>query len=162
MRAAARAVCVALALSGAAGETCPSTGAGVTTHASCQLGVQFSQACSQVRSEITSRLLAFRAGHWVDPHNGGTYNLTSSASATMLQASRVTGAHCPGCYTDKMDFTLTATEDEGCELLACSVSQSSSMCAILPHAPLRHHRPPRPTEHSGEAWDGYSGLAAAT
>lgn len=127
MRAAARAVCVALALSGAAGETCPSTGAGVTTHASCQLGVQFSQACSQVRSEITSRLLAFRAGHWVDPHNGGTYNLTSSASATMLQASRVTGAHCPGCYTDKMDFTLTATEDEGCELLACSVSQSSSM-----------------------------------
>merc|ERR1712216_792389 len=59
---------------------------------------------------------------WVDPHNKGTYTITSS-SATSVSLERVTGNK---KYTDKMILTLTAS-GSGCDMDACSESQVTSV-----------------------------------
>jgi hypothetical protein len=59
---------------------------------------------------------------WVDPHNGGTYSLTTTSSND-IEGQRTTGDK---KYTDKFDFNFKTVGD-GCEVTACSESQVTSV-----------------------------------
>jgi len=96
---------------------CP--GSPVKMHASCDMGVTFTNSCQDVIQEMSTRVTS---DQWIDPHNGGTYTITNQTD-TYLAGQRVTG---DSKYTDKFDFTFTAT-DSGCQVEACSESQVNSM-----------------------------------
>lgn len=96
---------------------CP--GSPVKMHAKCDMGVTFTNSCSDVMTEISNRVTS----DWVDPHNGGTYTITNSTS-TSIEGQRLTG---DGKYTDKFDFEFTSSSDGGCSVEACSESQVNSM-----------------------------------
>jgi hypothetical protein len=99
--------------------TCPKSDSSV--HAGCEMEVTFKNSCESVRNEISSRINGqFQA--WHDPHNNGTYTLTSS-SESQISASRLTGDK---KYTDLMIFTF-ADSATGCTMGACSESQVFSI-----------------------------------
>merc|ERR1719493_104970 len=61
---------------------------------------------------------------WTDPHNKGKYTLLeakSDDSYVLIQRQTANGV-----FTDKADFTLTATADGGCHMEGCSESQGIS------------------------------------
>ena len=97
---------------------CP--GSPVRMHAKCKMGVTFSQPCEVVLTEINARVSGKNG--WTDPHNGGIYSITNQTS-TFLSGQRTTG---DGKYTDKFDFSLTASSG-GCNVEACSESQVNSI-----------------------------------
>ena len=87
-------------------------------HAWARTTVRFDAPCKTVKSEVLARI-AGKNG-WVDPHNAGTYELTSSVG-DVVAASHVTGN---GKYTDKLQFMFeNADGGDDCELSGCSVSQ---------------------------------------
>eukprot|EP00567_Pseudictyota_dubia_P004495 CAMPEP_0197439726 /NCGR_PEP_ID=MMETSP1175-20131217/6396_1 /TAXON_ID=1003142 /ORGANISM="Triceratium dubium, Strain CCMP147" /LENGTH=185 /DNA_ID=CAMNT_0042969687 /DNA_START=86 /DNA_END=643 /DNA_ORIENTATION=- len=109
--------------SAATGTICPGSPASV--HAKCEMTVRFPNEsdCSEVLEEITLRLE--HKNGWVDPHNGGKYELLSSSKdkdTVLLEASRRTGN---GQYTDLLNVQLTA--QNGCVVEACSESQVTSI-----------------------------------
>ena len=110
---------------GSSDYTCPGSAAYV--HASARVQVQANVACDEVQAEMLSRVHSQHTGVWHDPHNNGTYSITSesltSASDT-LAFSRLTGDR---KYTDKMIFSFANSEDGKCEMLACSESQVTSI-----------------------------------
>jgi hypothetical protein len=63
------------------------------------------------------------AGSWSDPHNGGTYTL-SSATPSSIAGRRLTG---DGRYTDEFDLSFDSTDAGGCAVAACSESQVTSV-----------------------------------
>lgn len=98
---------------------CPDSPASV--HAKCKMKIVFNATpCDMVKSEIISRISGEM--QWVDPHNGGTYNLSSNEEAK-LKGSRRTGDN---KYTDLFEMEFT---DEGanCVVEACSASQVTSV-----------------------------------
>ena len=97
-------------------KACP--GSPVAVHAKCDMSVKFTQSCDSVASEISARVNS----DWTDPHNGGTYSLSSSNSS-YIAGQRVTG---DGKYTDKFDFMLSEN-GKGCLVEACSESQVMSI-----------------------------------
>lgn len=111
---------LALAASGASAKvTCPGSDAWV--HASAEVTVSFaSTTCDAISTEMKARVS--KENGWVDPHNGGTYTLTSSSS-TGLAGTRATG---DGKYTDKFAFELE-TVGSGCKVTGCSESQVTSI-----------------------------------
>eukprot|EP01083_Nonionella_stella_P270656 916657_1 len=125
---------------GAGTITCP--GSPSWQHAKCSMTVSFpSHTCAQVREEITLRLTQTS---WIDPHNNGTYKLTSTTDTDsddgsdlsdggteVVTGERLTG---DGKYTDKFVFTFTessssssSSSSSGCEVTACSESQVFSI-----------------------------------
>ena len=98
---------------------CPTSGSSM--HAGCQTQIQFKDACSVVRGEITKRVQG-QPDNWVDPHNAGTYSFISQSDA-LFELSRVTGDK---KYTDKINYVF---EDAGtgCNVAACSQSQVFSI-----------------------------------
>jgi hypothetical protein len=100
-------------------------------HAKAEVTVDFAVPCANVATEIMARVSG--EGGWTDPHNGGSYSCigscpTSGTSPFTLQ--RVTGrTDRGGPYTDKMDFHFTSVASghtSGCQMTACSESQSNS------------------------------------
>merc|ERR550539_2277564 len=59
---------------------------------------------------------------WTDPHNKGKYSLLKSSDSYIL-IQRTTANN---VFTDKSDFTLTATSSGGCKVEGCSESQGIS------------------------------------
>eukprot|EP01083_Nonionella_stella_P302825 1045671_1 len=118
---------------GAGTITCP--GSPSWQHAKCSMTVSFpSHTCAQVREEITLRLTQTS---WIDPHNNGTYKLTSTTDTDsddgsdlsdggteVVTGERLTG---DGKYTDKFVFTFTESSSSGCQVTACSESQVFSI-----------------------------------
>lgn len=120
---------------GDGGVSCP--GSPSWQHAKCSMTVSFpSNTCAQVKEEIVLRLTQ---SSWIDPHNNGTYKLTSKSDggggggteADVVTGERLTG---DGKYTDKFVFTFTPEESEsssssssGCQVTACSESQVFSI-----------------------------------
>jgi hypothetical protein len=119
---------------GAGTITCP--GSPSWQHAKCSMTVSFpSHTCAQVREEITLRLTQTS---WIDPHNNGTYKLTSTTDIDsddgsdggneVVTGERLTG---DGKYTDKFVFTFTesssSSSSSGCQVTACSESQVFSI-----------------------------------
>ena len=100
--------------------SCP--GSPSATHAKCELALTFSDACADVASEILLRISG--TDGWQDPHNRGTYSVTAS-SASQIDGERVTGDGTN--YLDKFKFMLAAGASGGCEVTACSESQSPSV-----------------------------------
>jgi hypothetical protein len=96
---------------------CPGSASAI--HAKCEMGVQFSNSCDEVRAEIVGRI---QSPTWTDPHNGGTYSLVSS-NASYVSGTRLTGDK---KYTDKFDFIFSAS-GTSCKVEACSESQVFSM-----------------------------------
>mmetsp|Transcript_10166 Transcript_10166/g.15323 ORF Transcript_10166/g.15323 Transcript_10166/m.15323 type:complete len:198 (-) Transcript_10166:99-692(-) len=114
---------------GAGAVTCP--GSPSWQHAKCSMMVSFpSHTCAQVREEITLRLTETS---FIDPHNNGTYKLTSTTDDgsdggnEVVTGERLTG---DGKYTDKFVFTFTeslSSSSSGCQVTACSESQVFSI-----------------------------------
>jgi hypothetical protein len=96
---------------------CP--GSASKIHAKCLMDVKFENSCDSIIKEIENRV---NSNSWTDPHNGGTYTITSSNS-TYLAGQRVTGDE---KYTDKFDYTFTSS-GSGCNVEACSESQVMSI-----------------------------------
>ncbi|CAE7512162.1 unnamed protein product [Symbiodinium microadriaticum] len=88
-------------------------------HAKCHMDVTFQHSCDSIITEIADRV---DSKTWTDPHNGGSYSITSSNS-TYLAGQRITGN---GKYTDKFDFYF-AESGSGCAVEACSESQVTSL-----------------------------------
>lgn len=111
------AVFLAFAASAKAGPECPSSGSWI--HASTSVEVTLMKAtCNTVMSEMMARVGAQPAG-WHDPHNNGTYALTSGPmDLPKVELTRVTG---DGKYTDKILFTC---QDGGCGPAGCSAKLS--------------------------------------
>ena len=87
-------------------------------HAWARTTVRFDAPCKTVKGEVLARI-AGKNG-WVDPHNAGTYALTSSVG-DVVAANHVTGN---GKYTDKLQFMFeNADGGDDCEVSGCSVSQ---------------------------------------
>lgn len=105
----------------ASNSTCP--GSPSATHAKCEVSLAFESACETVSTEILDRIRG-RDG-WVDPHNAGTYDVTSSTSSR-IDGERVTAdGH---AYVDRFTFTFDPSAgDGGCAVSACSESQSPSV-----------------------------------
>jgi len=103
-----------------AGYSCPDSPARI--HASCKQAAHFSTDCATVSAEIQARVAAQSTGGWYDPHNNGTYTL-SSATDTELQLQRITGDK---KYTDKLTISLSGSNGE-CVLSGCSQSQVTSV-----------------------------------
>jgi len=82
-------------------------------------GIQGSR-CSTVLAEIKARVAGTNG--WIDPHNGGTYQITSE-SDSRVELTRTTGDK---KYTDKMILTLE-DDGSGCSLSGCSESQVTSV-----------------------------------
>jgi len=91
-------------------------------HASCELTVDFSNSCGDVQTEMKARING-QYNEWHDPHNNGTYAITSS-SGNELATSRLTGDK---KYTDLQLFTFTSNAQNGCTMTACSQSQVFSI-----------------------------------
>ena len=117
-----RAAVVAFAVAGAAGsDVCPGSDAFI--HAWSEVTVAFaSTSCATVATEIKARISGSASGSWTDPHNGGTYAVTSSSSSGLV-GSRTTKN---GQYTDKFGFSFS-TVGAGCEVKGCSQSQVTSI-----------------------------------
>lgn len=98
--------------------SCPGSAAPFM-HAKCETEVKFSNSCDDVKKEILGRATSTT---WVDPHNGGTYNLTT-ISDSFIAGQRLTGDK---KYTDKFDFTFS-TLGASCVVQACSESQVNSL-----------------------------------
>merc|ERR1712070_1239170 len=98
------------------GSTCPGSAAWV--HAKTEISVSFSNSCADVMKEIEARV----KGPWTDPHNNGTYTITSS-SATQMALNHVTGSK---KYTDKVLLTFSGSGST-CSVDACSESQVTSV-----------------------------------
>ena len=97
-------------------DVCPESDAVI--HAWARTTVRFDAPCKTVKGEVLARI-AGKNG-WVDPHNAGTYELTSSVG-DVVAASHVTGN---GKYTDKLQFMFeNADGGDDCEVSGCSVSQ---------------------------------------
>ena len=97
-------------------DVCPESDAVI--HAWARTTVRFDAPCKTVKGEVLARI-AGKNG-WSDPHNGGTYELTSSVG-DVVAADRVTG---DGRYTDKLQFMFeNADGGDDCEVSGCSVSQ---------------------------------------
>ena len=97
-------------------DVCPESDAVI--HAWARTTVRFDAPCKTVKSEMLARI-AGKNG-WVDPHNAGTYELTSSVG-DVVAADHVTG---DGKYTDKLRFMFeNADGGDDCEVSGCSVSQ---------------------------------------
>ena len=78
----------------------------------------FDAPCKTVKNEVLARI-AGKNG-WSDPHNAGTYELTSSVG-DVVAATHLTG---DGKYTDKLQFMFeNADGGDDCEVSGCSVSQ---------------------------------------
>jgi len=91
-------------------------------HAWARTTVRFDAPCKTVKNEVLARI-AGKNG-WVDPHNAGTYALTSSVG-DVVAADHVTG---DGKYTDKLRFMFeNADGGDDCEVSGCSVSQVTSV-----------------------------------
>jgi len=100
-------------------KNCPSTGSWLGA-ASAYMTIKFTQSCSDVEQEISAR--GSMENGWHDPHNGGTYSVTSGANSNDIKLQRITGG---GQYTDKMAFVFQ-NDGSGCQVFACSHSQSTS------------------------------------
>ena len=97
-------------------DVCPESDAVI--HAWARTTVRFDAPCKTVKGEVLARI-AGKNG-WVDPHNAGTYALTSSVG-DVVAANHVTGN---GKYTDKLQFMFeNADGGDDCEVSGCSVSQ---------------------------------------
>jgi len=87
--------------------------------------VASSVTCQQVHDEMVGR--ASGEGGWVDPHNGGIYDVLSDGSS-VIQTSRTSN---PGtavggkAYEDLQTFVLSDAS-HGCQIMSCSESQTSS------------------------------------
>eukprot|EP00658_Telonema_sp_P-2_P077106 TRINITY_DN68_c0_g1_i1.p1 TRINITY_DN68_c0_g1~~TRINITY_DN68_c0_g1_i1.p1 ORF type:complete len:210 (-),score=56.34 TRINITY_DN68_c0_g1_i1:337-966(-) len=106
-------------------DTCP--GSKALVHASCQMQVEFTDGCADVRAEVLARVNGAKTGAWVDPHNNGTYTLTGS-TAEQLLLMRATGGGGGGGtgYNDQLILTLS-DNGSGCSMTACSESQVTSV-----------------------------------
>jgi len=91
-------------------------------HAGANIKVNFQNSCAEVAEEIKMRASA-SAGEWTDPHNRGTYTLLEANGDSYIKVKRVTPNK---VFTDKSDFTMTATANGGCEVAGCSESQGVS------------------------------------
>jgi hypothetical protein len=74
-----------------------------------------------VQGEIEKRV-AGQYADWHDPHNNGTYTITSSSDSE-IALTRMTGNK---KYTDKLLFTFSTIDTE-CYVTACSKSQVMSI-----------------------------------
>ena len=115
-------------------DVCPESDAVI--HAWARTTVRFDAPCKTVKGEMLARI-AGKNG-WTDPHNSGTYELTS-AVGDVVAASHVTGN---GRYTDKLQFMFeNADGGDDCEVSGCSVSQGArgvhKNCAKALVTPLR-------------------------
>eukprot|EP00927_Polykrikos_kofoidii_P080900 TRINITY_DN7791_c0_g1_i1.p1 TRINITY_DN7791_c0_g1~~TRINITY_DN7791_c0_g1_i1.p1 ORF type:complete len:481 (-),score=18.50 TRINITY_DN7791_c0_g1_i1:114-1556(-) len=112
---------------------CPGSPAG-PTHAGTNVSASAATACIEVRDEIIARAGAFATGlNWVDPHDGGTYQLLSKSDNVdghiEINTSRTTNPKAsPGVepFVDKQTFRLVEGDGK-CEILACSESQGVSV-----------------------------------
>merc|ERR1712086_80977 len=100
--------------------TCPGSSSWI--HAKTQLTVAFTSNCDDVKTEINRRVAGSQSGAWRDPHNGGTYTVTSSDASTMSFDHQTGNKK----YTDKIKFSFSDTE-AGCSIQACSESQVTSV-----------------------------------
>lgn len=100
--------------------TCPTSDSKM--HAGCEVSIEFVDECTTVKKEIEARIFG-QYETWHDPHNNGTYSLTSQDDS-QFSISRVTGDL---KYTDKMIFTFTNNVHDGCTVGACSQSQVFSI-----------------------------------
>lgn len=98
--------------------SCPGSAAPYI-HSKCEMGVKFANTCDEVMKEIIARV---NSKSWVDPHNGGTYNLTTTTGSSIV-GERLTGDK---KYVDKFDFTFSMS-GESCVVQACSESQVNSV-----------------------------------
>ena len=103
------------------GYDCPGSAAW-GPHAWAKIQVETTTTCKFVVEEMQKRVNAQPDG-WHDPHNNGTYTLTSSTSE-LIAFSRLTGNR---KYTDKMTFHFQQTTTGGCSLYGCSESQVTSV-----------------------------------
>ena len=117
-----RTVLISVLVAASAAEYCESK---ALSYAHCTGSVEFTTGtCSQVFEVISGRAAGSQSGKWTDPHNKGAYILEGN-STTEIDVKRVTGS---GKYTDKMSFTLSASEDgAGCKVNVCSKSQVFSV-----------------------------------
>mmetsp|Transcript_6461 Transcript_6461/g.8907 ORF Transcript_6461/g.8907 Transcript_6461/m.8907 type:complete len:169 (+) Transcript_6461:147-653(+) len=118
----AQLIIILLAFGAVAGApSCPGSKAWI--HAKCSLTATFpDSSCGDVATEIIARINGENG--WTDPHNGGTYTLTSGSETTsVLTTQRVTGN---GKYTDLQKWTLSGS-GSSCEVAACSESQVTSI-----------------------------------
>lgn len=100
---------------------CPAAPFGVFLYASAAVSVTTKNSCADVQSEIKAR--ADPKSGWVDPHNAGTYTLVKEEAGKASTLTRLTGDK---QFTDKMTFTFADASDGGCQIAACSNSQSNS------------------------------------
>ena len=100
---------------------CPGSAAS-WMHAACQTKIEFKEACSAVRGEITKRIEG-QPHEWIDPHNAGTYSFISQ-SDSLFELSRLTGDK---MYTDKITFAFEEKGVASCSVAACSESQVFSV-----------------------------------
>jgi len=106
---------------GVAASTCPGSSAWI--HAKTHLTAAFTNDCATVKAEIEYRVAGTASGKWRDPHNGGTYTITSS-DASSMSFNHLTGTK---KYTDHIKFTFSDTGNGGCSIQACSESQVTSV-----------------------------------
>ena len=104
----------------AASYACPSSPAFIHASAKVQVVVP-AETCDAVKSEMLARVQG-QFGAWHDPHNNGTYSITSDAGG-QIALQRLTGDK---KYTDKMTIVLQNTTS-GCTLFGCSESQTTSI-----------------------------------
>jgi hypothetical protein len=102
---------------------CPGSGSPLL-HAGAKLTATFTNSCADVAEEIKMRASSMADGtDWTDPHNKGQYSLLKSTGDSYVLIQRTTANN---VFTDKSDFTLTATSSGGCKVEGCSESQGIS------------------------------------
>jgi hypothetical protein len=81
--------------------------------------------CQDVKNEIIGRANGDKG--WVDPHNGGTYEVLSGEGGIITTQRTANPETSMGgyAYVDKQTFTL-AKDGSGCRIFACSESQGPS------------------------------------
>lgn len=100
---------------------CPTSGSSV--HAGCEVTIAFTNSCSDVSNEMIARVNN-QPTQWSDPHNHGLYSITSSSSSE-IDVNRKTGDG--SNYVDKIIYTFTPSNTNGCDVTACSESQVFSI-----------------------------------
>lgn len=107
--------------SAAAPLKCPASAS--MMHAGCEVpSISFRQGCDAVRNEISKRVEG-QFDAWHDPHNNGTYTMIKK-EASLFQLSRLTGDK---KYVDLINFSFSDNAGGGCDVAACSESQSMSI-----------------------------------
>ena len=105
----------------ATGLICPKSASAM--HAGCEVpAISFRNSCDAVRNEIIKRVEG-QYDSWHDPHNNGTYSVVAKEAA-LFQLSRLTGDK---KYTDLINFAFADNAEGGCDVAACSESQSFSI-----------------------------------